>query len=148
MGWTSLQQTRLKTEQGILTTYFPAFEWKNPTDSSKTTIEGNLKTNSGNIYRLRVYVPSDYPNSRPEMVVLSPHPLTGFGGVNLNSSAPSGAMHILSPRDGYVSICHYKDWLPNLTLYLVILKSRLWLEALEGHKQTGRPIDHFLSHMS
>jgi hypothetical protein len=82
------------------------------------------------------------------MIVLDPHPLTGFGGVNLNSSAPSGSMHILSPRDGCVKICHYKDWLPNLTLYLVVLKGRLWLEALEGHKRTGRPLDYFLSHMT
>lgn len=147
MSWTSSQQTRLQTERIILTKYFSGFEWKNPTDSDNTTIEGYLKTNSGNRYRVRVYVPADFPNSRPQIVVLDPHPLTGYGGVDLNRSAPSMATHILSPRDGYVSICHYKDWLPNLTLYLVVLKGRLWLEALEGHRRTGRPIDYFLSHM-
>lgn len=145
--WTLAQQTRLQTERTILLKYFPDFEWKNPTDPNNTTLEGDLKTNIGNLYRVRVYVPSDFPNSCPEIVVLSPHPLKGHGGVDLNSSAPSMATHTLSPRDGYVSICHYKDWLPNLTLYLVVLKGRLWLEALEGHRRTGHPIDRFLSHM-
>ncbi len=147
MGWTTIQQKRLATERDILRKYFPAFEWKNPTDSSNTKIEGCVKSNSGNLYKLRIYVPSDFPNSRPNMVVLSPYPLIGSGGANINTLGVSSAMHTLSNVDGYVSICHYKDWLPNLTLYLVTLKGRIWVEAFEGHKRSGQPLDQFLSHM-
>ncbi len=147
MGWSSVQQRRLAIEKDILRKYFPDFEWKNPTDSNNTKIEGHLKSNSGNLYKLRIYVPSDFPNSRPNMVVLSPYPLIGSGGANINVLGVSSTMHTLTPIDGYVSICHYKNWLPNLTLYLVVLKGRLWVEAFEGHKRSGQPLDRFLGHM-
>jgi hypothetical protein len=148
MGWSSSQQQRLQTERAVLFRYFPAFVWKNPADSSSTKVEGYLKTNNRNTYRLRIYVPSDYPNSRPDMVVLSPYPLKGFAGKDIKEYGTSATMHTLDPRDGYVKICHYKDWLPNLTIYLVTLKGRIWLEAFESHRRTGDPIDRFLRHMS
>ncbi|WP_265263088.1 hypothetical protein [Spirulina subsalsa] len=82
------------------------------------------------------------------MVVVSPSPLRGFLGQDMKAYETSSMMHTLSPDTyGYVQICHYRDWLPNLTLYKVVLKGRLWLEALEAHKRTGQPIDHFLPHM-
>lgn len=145
--WSEVQRKRLALEKEILQQYFPAFTWINPTDSSNTKIEGEVKTDVGNIYKLRVYVPSDFPNSRPDMVVLSPYPLKGFLGKDMKEHETSSTMHTLEPRDGYLKICHYRDWLPNLTLYKVVLKGRLWLEALEAHRRTGKPIDAFLSHM-
>jgi len=81
------------------------------------------------------------------MVVLSPYPLKGFLGKDMKEHGTSPSMHTLNPRDGYLEICHYRNWLPNLTLYKVVLKGRLWLEALEAHKRTGQPIDKFLPHM-
>ena len=145
MGWSSIQQKRLQTERKILNKYFPRFRWISPADSDNAKIEGELRTNSKIGYTVRVYIPSDFPNSCPDMVVVSPYSLTGYGGENLKTT--SGSMHTLSSRDGYVRICHYRDWIPNLTLYLVLLKGRLWIEALECHKRTGRPIDDFLPHM-
>jgi hypothetical protein len=146
--WSLVQRQRLATEKQILEKYFPAFTWVNPTDSNSTKIEGELKTNVGNRYKIRVYVPSDFPNSRPDMVVLSPYPLKGFLGIDMKEHGTSGSMHTLSPETySYVQICHYRDWLPSLTLYKVVLKGRLWLEALEAHKRTGQPIDKFLPHM-
>ncbi|MBC6481402.1 MAG: hypothetical protein GDA56_30260 [Hormoscilla sp. GM7CHS1pb] len=147
MGWSLIQQRRLQTERGILKDYFPNFRWINPRDSGNTGIEGTVCTNSMNLYTLRVYVPSDYPNSRPDMVVTSPDPLRGYDETDLRVYDASSSMHTLSPRDGYVQICHYKGWSPNLTLCLVVLKGRIWLEALEGHRRTGRPLDNFLAHM-
>ncbi len=147
MTWTKVQQQRLQTERDILKRYFPNFSWINPTDSNNTRVEGNVCSNAGNIYTLRVYVPSDFPNSRPDMVVTSPYPLKGHNGKDLKEYGLSGTMHTLEPRDGYVKICHYKDWLPNLTVYLVVLKGRIWLEALEGHRRTGQVLEDFLPHM-
>ncbi|MEH1965837.1 hypothetical protein [Nostoc sp.] len=148
MLWSTEQRKRLEVEKGILQQYFPTFNWINPTDAANTKIEGEVKTNVGNIYKLRVYVPSDFPNSRPQMVILSPYPLKGYRGQDMKEHGMSSSMHTLEPTDyGYVQICHYRNWLPNITLYKVVLKGRLWLEALEAHKRTGQPIDAFLSHM-
>jgi len=146
MAWTVAQQIRLQMERGILSKYFPAFRWINPTNPFRTHIEGNVCTNPMNLYTLRVYVPPDFPNSRPDMVVIWPHPLKGYAGRDLGET--SASMHTLSALDGYVQICHYKDWSPDLTLYFVVLKGRIWLEAFEGHKSTGQPLDHYLSHMA
>ncbi|ASC71410.1 hypothetical protein XM38_023620 [Halomicronema hongdechloris C2206] len=147
MNWSKIQQKRLLIEKEILKKYFPAFKWVNPTDSSNTRIEGNVCTNSMKLYTLRVYIPSDFPNSRPDMVVTLPYPLEGCSGNDLKDYGASSSMHTLDPRDGYVQICHYKDWTDNLTVYLVVLKGRIWLEAYEAHKRTGQPLDHFLPHM-
>jgi hypothetical protein len=147
MAWSEEQRKRLAIEKQVLQKYFSEFNWINPTDSSNTRVEGQIKTNVGNTYKLRVYIPSDFPNSRPDMVVISPSPLKGYRGQDMKELGMSSAMHTLAPRDGYLSICHYREWLPNVTLYKVVLKGRLWLEALEGHKRTGKPIDTFLSHM-
>jgi len=148
MTWSEVQRQRLTVEKQILQKYFPSFKWLNPTDSINTRIEGQVKTNVGNIYKLRVYVPSDFPNSLPELIVISPYPLKGYRGQDLKEHGISGSMHTLDPSDyDYVKICHYRDWLPNITLYKVVLKGRVWLEALEAHRRTGQPIDAFLSHM-
>lgn len=144
MGWSLVQQIRLQAERHALDKYLERFQWINPTDPDNTKVEGYLRINSKMFYKIRVYVPSDFPNSCPDMVVISPSPLKGYEGKVLNE--PDYRMHILSPREGYVKICHYRDWSPILTIYQVVRKGRLWLEALEAHKQTGKPIDHFLRH--
>ncbi|WP_204102275.1 MULTISPECIES: hypothetical protein [Spirulina sp. CCY15215] len=145
-SWTQAQRSRLSTERQILNKYFPAFDWINPTDSNKTYVKGILKTNSGNNYIIGVYLSSDYPNSQPNMFVLSP--LQGYLGKDFSEHGASASMHTLSPSNGCVKICHYKGWTPNLTLYKVILKGRIWLEAFESHKRTGKTIDSFLKHMN
>jgi hypothetical protein len=145
MSWSSVQQSRLQVEKGVLSKYFRDTSWINPTNPEKTRVECRVHTNSNNYYTLRVYVPDDYPNSRPDLVVTSPYPLKGYAGKSLLGT--DGSMHTLGARDGYVQICHYNGWKPNLTLYLVVLKGRIWLEALEAHKRTGKPIDSFLKHM-
>lgn len=147
MSWSRVQQKRLLKERQILSQYFKAFEWINPTDSCNTCIEGDLLTNSKNKYQIRVYIPGDYPNSRPDMVVVSPDPLIGFNGKNLLDFGADMKMHTLSPRNGHVNICHYRDWLPNLTLYLVVLKGRIWLEALDAYRNSGLEISEYLPHM-
>lgn len=60
----------------------------------------------------------------------------------------SASMHTLAPVEGRVAVCHYRPdrWDERKTLYLVLLKVRLWLEALEGHRRTGKPMDDFLPH--
>ena len=61
----------------------------------------------------------------------------------------NGLMHVLNcDWQGGTRICHYgpRSWTPNVSLYKVFIKCRLWLELYELHLQTGKPIDHFVVH--
>lgn len=148
MGWSLEQQQRLGREWEIVQQYFPGFELK--TAGSLVYADGPMRTNSKTLYMLRLYVPSDMPNSVPDVVITYPNPLTDFNGTSLSAYSYSGAMHLLTARDGCPRICTYKAtfWNPNRTFYNVLMKARIWLEALEGHKSTGLPLDYYLKHQA
>ena len=148
MGWTYEQQQRLNKEWEILQKYFPQFSFK--TSGATVCLEGNIWTNSSELYSLRLYVPADLPNSVPDVVITYPYPVKDRNGRSLTDYGYSGAMHLLSPRDGYPRICTYKAtfWNPNRTFYNVLMKVRIWLEALDGHRATGNPLDHYLKHQA
>jgi len=148
MSWTVEQQVRLNREWEIVLTYFPQFEVK--TTGTLVYLDGSVITNGKNAYRLRLYVPSDMPNSVPPVVITYPNPVTDYRGKSLVSYDYSSTMHLLSPHDGYPRICTYKTthWNPNRTFYNVLMKARIWLEALDGHKSTGLPLDHYLKHQT
>ena len=65
-------------------------------------------------------------------------------------NSPSASMHTLSSENGWTRICHYgcNSWTPNVSLYKVYIKCRLWLEMYETHLRTGKPIDYYLNHQS
>lgn len=146
MGWSSEQQVRLNKEWEIIQKYFPQFAFK--TSGSIAYLDGSMQTNSKDLYWLRLFVPSDLPNSVPDVVITYPSPLTDYQGGRLTDYGYSGTMHLLSPRDGYPRICTYKNtfWNPNRTFYNVLMKSRIWLEALDAHRATGKPLDFYLKH--
>ena len=146
MGWTTEQQIRLQKEMNILAQYFPAFSFTNV--NGQTCIEGWMKTNSKTNYKIRLYVPSDIPYSVPDVVITSPNPVTDGWGKNLVNLGTSSTMHLLNPRDNYPKICHYRSdsWNANVTFYKVLVKVRIWLEALDGHKKTGNDLDYYLKH--
>ena len=143
MSWHPTQQHRLAVEKEILERYFRGkVQWIDPTIAGRTRIEIEMTTNSNQIYRLRAYVPSDYPNSLPSLVVASsPRRIPNWGN--------SDSMHTLGTIDGCVKICHYYGprWNPEHTFYEIFVKGRVWLEAYEGHLQTGHNLDHYLGHM-
>ena len=148
MGWTESQRERLAGEKSVLEYFFPGcVTWIDPTGETK--VEVALKTNNGNQYRVRVYLKteeqtdSDFPNSLPDMVVtVSPKPLPNW--------EVSATNHTLGKRDGFLKICHYhkSKWTDRSSLYEVIMKGRVWLEAYEGHLRTGKPMDYFLKEMT
>ena len=146
MGWTAEQQNRLNREWEIVQKYFPAFQFKNY--GTYACLEGWMRTNNSNPYQMRLYIPNDMPNSVPDIVILYPNPITDFYGRKLVDYGYSGTMHLLSPRDGFPKICTYKAtyWNPNRTFYNVLMKSRIWLEAFDGHKSTGNKLDYYLKH--
>lgn len=146
MAWSTEQRTRLNKEWEIIQKYFPQFAFNY--SGNELCLEGPMYTNQKNYYLLRLYVPADVPNSAPEVVITYPNPVIDYYGKNLTSYGYSANMHLLTPRDGYPKICTYKSthWNPNRTFYNVLMKVRIWLEALEGHKVSGNSLDYYLKH--
>jgi len=148
MPWTVEQQVRLQQERQIIDKYLYALKpvWHFPTIPGSAYIEVSMKTNSATVYPLRLFIPSDLPNSVPRVYVWAT--LRDYSYRNLADTGVSANMHLLGPEDGHVQICHYRstNWSPNVTFYKVFMKARLWLEAYEGHKQTGKSLDQYLRH--
>ncbi|MDO9016923.1 MAG: hypothetical protein Q8S73_20340 [Deltaproteobacteria bacterium] len=146
MNWSLEQRRRLAAERTFLAQYFPALRWVDP--AGNTAIEGDLRTNAGNVYGVRVVLPPDFPDSQPDALICRPRPLPTLPGFSLHLT--SAAMHTLEgDGQGNVRICHYsaERWAANISLYKVVMKVRFWLEAYEGHLRTGQSIDAFLKHM-
>ena len=140
---------RLRKEQRLLQAYFPTFRIQLPDDPARAGAVGTMTTNAGNEYGLWIPL-GEFPNEPPEMFVVAPKNLRNRRRRRLAKIGPSAAMHLLGPdAHGHPQICHHNDssWTPNITLYKVAMKGRLWLEAYEMHKATGKDIDHYLPHM-
>jgi len=136
---------RLQQEIAILEKYFPRkYKFENLYLENEL-LDVGVKTQSGKVYRLNIKLEPDYPNSMPAVYVVFPLPLLEYNG-NVISGA-SHEMHTLSNDGLNVQICHFKkdNWNPHQSLYKVILKARIWLEAYEGHLASGHPIDNFLT---
>lgn len=140
MPWSRFQRLRLVLERRKLAEEFPenAIKWIDP--SGDTKIELEVTTNRNNVYRLRLHVPEDFPNSVPELVVCgSPRPMPEWDESHEN--------HTLERRGDLINICHnyYRHWSPRDNRIVdVFKKGRQWLEAYESSLETGRPMDFYL----
>ncbi|XP_068719349.1 uncharacterized protein [Montipora capricornis] len=154
MSWSSSQQKRLGYEKGILTKYFGSkVSWINPTARGDTRVEVRVTCTNDNKYTLRVYLPSDFPNACPSMVVIPPsskwfsYYLRTKNGDKMNDL--SASYHTLEGIDGFTCICHFNKslWTDNNTIYQVVMKGMIWLEAYEAHRRTGKSMEAFLQEM-
>ena len=147
MTWSQAQRQRLAFEKSLLEKYFGSkISWIDPTGN--TRVEVRVICSNDKRYTLRVYLPSDYPNSCPEMIVSSPSScLRTRDGSPLNSGSTS--FHILSSKDGCTQICHFNSglWRSENTLYQIVMKGMIWLEAYEAHLRTGQTMDRYLQEM-
>ena len=140
MPWSRFQRTRLELERRKLEKEYPVndIKWIDPKGEAK--IELRVETNHGNVYRLRVHVPEDFPNSVPLLLVSdSPQPMPDWD--------ENHECHTLNRHDGLINICHhyYRHWSPKDNHIVdVFKKGRLWLEAYECSLETGRPMDFYL----
>lgn len=136
---------RLQYETAILERYFPRkYKFENLYLANEL-LDVGVKTQSGKVYRLNIRLNPDYPSSLPEMYVVFPLPLRKHDGGILNGV--SHKFHTLGNDGDNIRICHYipEKWNPNHSLYRIILKGRIWLEAYEGHLRTGKPVDDYLN---
>ena len=146
MSWSTAQKNRLAIEKDLLERYFQdRVKWYNPT-SFDANVEIKMTSNSNKRYTVRVYLPEDFPNSCPDMVLVSPQSLHLKNG----DSFPfvSSEFHTIGMRDGCLKLCHFNPemWTADNTLYQVFMKSRLWIEGYEAHLNTGKDMDVFLKH--
>lgn len=149
MAWSYEQKNRLGVEKQLLDKYFKdRVTWNNPT-SFDANVEIKMTSNSDRSYILRVYLEHDFPNSCPQMVLVSPeNPLLRNGDP---LPIVSSVFHTIGMRgDGYIKLCHFipEEWTNDNTLFQVFMKGRLWIEAYEGHLDTSKNIDEYLKHQS
>lgn len=103
------------------------------------------RTNSKNVYTLKIELGS-FPTSVPKVFVTKM--LKTKSGEDMSQC--SAAMHTLQSENGCTRICHYgfNSWTPNVSIYKIYVKCRLWLEMYEAHLRTGHPIDYYLNHQA
>lgn len=144
MVWSPAQRVRLAIEKEKLEKYFRlGVFWIDP--ENETKVEVLLKSNSDREFKLRIYIPSDFPNSCPLLVVVSPEKLYMKNGQRLPET--SDAFHTLEDVDNFHRICHFHppSWTADITLFQVFMKGRIWIEAYEAHLATGKKMDEFLT---
>lgn len=141
-----MERNRFERERQVLLGHLGAnlFRFFN-VDSSDTYVVMGARTNSGNVYTLRVEL-DDFPFDIPPVYVTQM--LTDIDGNPLDEV--SAEMHVLTPKNGRTRICHYgpASWTPAVSIFKVFVKCRLWLEMYELHLKTGRPIDYYLNHQA
>ena len=147
MPWSASQRTRLGYEKQLLDEYFRGnrVTWIDPTGD--TRVEIRVTCSSNREYTLRIYIPVDFPNACPQMVVCNPsHCLVRRNGAVMNSGDSED--HTWGSKDGCTQICHYKpaEWTNDNTLYQVTMKGLIWLEAYEAHLRTGNSLSNYLQH--
>lgn len=146
MPWSAAQRTRLAVEKNLLESYFRnRVTWIDP--GHETKIEVRVTCSNDKQYTLRMYLPSDFPNSCPHLVVKTSSKLRARNGFLLEEYP--GDNHLGYTIDGYTGICHFRPnlWKGDNTLYQVFMKGLIWLEAYEAHLRTGRPLSQYLVEM-
>lgn len=103
------------------------------------------RTNSKNVYTLKIEL-SSFPSAVPKVFVTKM--LKTKSGDDM--SMCSAVMHTLQSENGCTRICHYgpASWTPNVSIYKIYVKCRLWLEMYEAHLRTGHPIEYYLNHQA
>lgn len=142
MSWSADQRDRLAVEKRILDKYFPGrTRWIDPTGQTK--VEVNMTSNSNVQYLLRVYLTVDFPNACPRLAVVSPK-LYQRNGEPLPECVTE--FHTLESIDQSPTICHFQPlwWTQDNTLFQVFMKGRVWLEAYEAYRSTGKRMDSYL----
>lgn len=98
------------------------------------------KTNSGKIYTLHVDL-REFPENIPAVYITKM--LKDYNGNDMDHA--SATNHTLTSENGWTRLCHYgQSWKPNVSLFKVYIKCRVWLEAYEAHLSTGKPMNYYL----
>jgi len=139
-----MNATRLAAEKSVLSRHLKENTYRfMDMDTDKPYLLIAAMTNSGHLYTLRICL-EEFPYYVPAVFVMN-ELLTKKGKPMIE---PDGRMHVLGTYKNHVQICHYGalSWTPDVSLYKVFIKCRLWLEMYEEHLKTGKYIDFYLKH--
>lgn len=145
-GWSDVQRNRLAIEKEILQRWFSdKVTWIKPTEPSDARVELDIESSYDKPYKLRVYLHEDFPNSCPHMAIVHPTNLP----TRNKSQIPLLDQHFHTlglTKDGFTKLCHFSPdrWTAENTLYQVLMKGIMWIEAYEGHLATGNSMDTYL----
>jgi len=137
-------QKRIAIEQhvvGIETGFFLSYSAKGPCFIGWSKTSGN-----GSWYQLQLQLTYAFPNEKPILTILSPKRLFKFNSIEvLNDIGPSHDFHINgTDGNGYLEICHTRNWDASKSCVGIILKGCLWGEAYDYYIATGVTIDDAL----
>ena len=140
-----MDNSRLNLEKQVLARKLPSNMYlfrEMGTDNAHLLI--GARTNSRNVYTLKIML-RNFPNSVPD--VFTTKPLKDRQGKNLEVSHE---LHNYGTTNGETKICHYPNncWRPNVSLYKVYIKCRLWLECYEIYLITGQSIDSLINEIN
>jgi hypothetical protein len=138
-----MNATRKIYETAVLKRYF-ANRFLFTLDGRKEVLLVGVKSQSGNVYQIRIELSEIYPLEMPNAFIVYPKGLKNYKGKRL--PAFSHEMHILENDAKGVQICHFVhgNWNPNQSLYKVVLKVKIWIESYEGYLKNGKPINDYL----
>ncbi len=139
-----MDQQRLEMENRVLNEYLTPNLFKfHDVGTSNEHIVMATRTNRKNVYRLYIKL-AGFPLRKPDVFVAQT--LKDKCGKVLPEY--SASMHTLGmwKEKGWTQICHYGAWNPDVAIYKIYIKCRLWLEMYELYLQTGKPIDYYLNH--
>ncbi len=131
-------------EQAVLANYLPRnmFRFRDM-DTDDAYLQAGVVTNDGTCYVLHFRL-AGFPNQKPKVYV--EEMLRTRTGALMDQ--PSASNHTLTPWNGWTQLCHYNDdcWRPDVSLWKVYLKCRLWLEMYRNHLRTGKTMEYYLNH--
>ena len=138
-----LTKQRAGLEEQVLAYYLPKNMYRFCNiGTSKPYLQAAVRANDGATYLLYFDL-STFPESKPKVYVQQM--LHTKSGEPMDSA--SHANHTLSSWNGWTQLCHYNDscWTPDVTLWKVYLKCRLWIEMYRAHLRTGKLMSYYLN---
>lgn len=139
-----MDQQRLDIETMALAKYFPNRFFFRNLHTDKPYLDLGLLSNSKRVYRAKIEI-AGFPFRKPSVYITEPKGLKSFSGTPLYYQGTSHAQHILSSGADALQLCYFSGtWRQSITLYMIGIKIRTWLEAYESHLRTGRNIGSFL----
>ena len=138
-----MNATRKQYETAILERYFPK-RYVFAKVKNQSVLQVGIKSQSSKVYQLCVVLPVDYPCSMPDVYIVFPKALKDCNGKSIK--AFSHEFHTLECNKEKVQVCHFlpSNWNPQKSLYLVIMKVKIWVESYEFHLATGKSINDYL----
>ncbi len=118
-----LSRPRMAVESEKIKRYFPQFRFKaKKSRGTVTSVEGDLETNDGNSYYVKIKIPDDYPYTMPSV---------SLPETNIDSDCPH--------RYGNKKLCvmKYDQWTSNYSLAFMIAKAAIWINKYDVWQRTG-----------